>query len=33
VQVQFVLKGLGGLGTEVEGLMRDMIRGFRERDY
>ncbi|KGE02860.1 LPS-assembly protein LptD [Pseudohaliea rubra] len=29
VQVQFVLKGLGGLGTEVEQLMTDMIRGFR----
>ena len=27
-QVQFVLKGLGGFGDEVEQLMGDMIRGF-----
>ena len=33
VQVQLVLKGLGGLGTEVEELMTDMIRGFRDRDF
>jgi LPS-assembly protein len=33
VQLQLVLKGLGGLGTEVEELMTDMIRGFSDRDF
>lgn len=33
VQAQFVLKGLGGVGSQVEALMTDMIRGFRPRDY
>ena len=28
VQFQFVLKGMGGFGSRVENLMRDMIRGF-----
>lgn len=32
-QVQIVLKGMGGFGNRVTGLMRDMIRGFREREY
>ena len=32
VEVQFVLKGLGGVGSQVAGLMTDMIRGFRPRD-
>ena len=28
VQFQFALKGMGGFGSRVENLMRDMIRGF-----
>ncbi|MBN7797771.1 LPS-assembly protein LptD [Parahaliea mediterranea] len=32
-QVQLVLKGMGGVGNRVTGLMHDMIRGFREREY
>ncbi len=32
-QVQFVLKGLGGFGDSVEGLMNDMIRGFDRLAY
>ena len=28
VQFQFILKGMGGFGSRVENLMRDMIRGF-----
>ena len=32
VQVQLVLKGLGGVGSQVEELMTDMIRGFHPRD-
>lgn len=31
VQFQFVLKGMGGFGSRVENLMRDMIRGFDTR--
>jgi LPS-assembly protein len=31
-QVQFVLKGLGGVGEQVEQLMTDMIRGFYPRE-
>ncbi len=31
LQFQFVLKGLGGFGGRVDGLMRDMIRGFTDR--
>jgi LPS-assembly protein len=31
IQVQFLLKGLGGIGSQVEQLMTDMIRGFSER--
>ena len=31
VQFQFVLKGMGGFGSRVENLMRDMIRGFDPR--
>jgi len=33
LQFQFVLKGMGSFGTRVESLMRDMIQGFRSRDY
>jgi LPS-assembly protein len=32
-QVQIVLKGLGGFGDRVEGLLEDMIRGYDEREY
>ena len=32
-QVQFVLKGLAGVGSRVTGILRDMIRGFEEREY
>lgn len=32
-QLQIVLKGLGGLGSGVEQLMRDMIRGFDRLTY
>lgn len=32
-QVQIVLKGMGGFGSRVTGLMEDMIRGFKEREY
>ena len=28
MQFQFVLKGMGGFGSRVENLLRDMIRGF-----
>ena len=32
-QVQIILKGLGGFGARVEGLLEDMIRGYKEREY
>ena len=32
-QVQIVLKGMGGFGNRVSGLLKDMIRGFEEREY
>ena len=32
-QFQIVLKGMGGFGNRVEGLLDDMIRGFEERPY
>ncbi len=32
-QVQIILKGLGGFGDRVEGLLEDMIRGYEEREY
>ena len=31
-QFQIVLKGMGGFGNRVEGLLDDMIRGFEERE-
>ena len=31
LQFQFVLKGLGGFGSRVDSLLRDMIRGFENR--
>ena len=31
LQFQFVLKGMGGFGGRVEGLLKDMIRGFDTR--
>ena len=31
-QFQIVLKGMGGFGNRVEGLLEDMIRGFEERE-
>ncbi len=32
-QFQIVLKGMGGFGSRVSGLLKDMIRGFEEREY
>ena len=32
-QFQIVLKGMGGFGNRVTGILDDMIRGFREREY
>jgi len=32
-QVQFVLKGMGGFGSRVSGILEDMIRGFEESEY
>ncbi len=32
-QVQIILKGLGGFGDRVEGLLEDMIRGYEDREY
>ena len=31
IQIQFLLKGMGGFGGRVENLLGDMIRGFTER--
>jgi LPS-assembly protein len=31
-QIQIVLKGMGGFGDRVSGLLEDMIRGFEERE-
>ena len=31
IQVQFLLKGMGGFGGRVDNLLSDMIRGFTER--
>ena len=31
IQVQFLLKGMGGLGGRVDNLLSDMIRGFADR--
>ncbi len=33
IQVQIVLKGMGGFGNRVTNLLEDMIRGFRDREY
>ncbi len=33
IQVQFVLKGLGGFGSRVTTILEEMIRGFEEREY
>ena len=32
-QVQFVLKGMGGFGSRVTSILKDMIRGFEESEY
>lgn len=32
-QIQIVLKGMGGFGNRITGIMEDMIRGFEEREY
>ena len=32
-QIQFELKGMGGFGARVSGLMEDMIRGFDNSEY
>ena len=31
IQVQFLLKGMGGFGGRVDNLLKDMIRGFADR--
>ena len=31
IQVQFLLKGMGGFGGRVDNLLKDMIRGFSDR--
>ncbi|MEZ5503600.1 MAG: LPS-assembly protein LptD [Halioglobus sp.] len=33
VQFQFVLKGMGGFGNRITNVMRDMIRGYQDREY
>jgi LPS-assembly protein len=33
IQVQFVLKGLGGFGNRITSIMEDMIRGFKDVEY
>ncbi|MEH6591058.1 MAG: LPS-assembly protein LptD [Halioglobus sp.] len=32
-QIQLVLKGMGGFGNRVSGILEDMIRGFNEREF
>ncbi|MFT5710616.1 MAG: LPS-assembly protein [Halioglobus sp.] len=32
-QVQFVLKGMGGVGSRISGILKEMIRGYEEREY
>jgi len=32
-QVQFVLKGIGGFGSRISGILKEMIRGYEEREY
>ena len=32
-QIQIVLKGMGGFGNRISGIMEDMIRGFKDSDY
>lgn len=32
-QIQFILKGMGGFGSRVTGILEEMIRGFEEREY
>jgi LPS-assembly protein len=32
-QIQVVLKGMGGFGNRVSGILEDMIRGFNEREF
>jgi len=32
-QVQIVLKGMGGFGNRISGIMEDMIRGFKDSEY
>ena len=31
-QVQIVLKGMGGFGNRITGIMEDMIRGFKDSE-
>lgn len=33
LQLQFLLKGMGGFGNRISNIMRTMIRGFEEREY
>ena len=32
-QVQFILKGMGSVGSRVTSILKEMIRGFEEREY
>jgi len=32
-QFQIILKGMGGFGNRITNIMKDMIRGFEEREY
>lgn len=33
IQIQIVLKGMGGFGNRASGIMKDMIRGFVDSEY
>jgi LPS-assembly protein len=33
LQFQILLKGMGGFGNRLTNVMRDMIRGYDEREY
>lgn len=32
-ELQFILKGMGGFGSRVSNVLKEMIRGFEEREY
>ncbi len=33
IQLQFLLKGMGGFGNRITNIMQNMIRGYQDRDY